>query len=105
MTIFWTWTNPDTDPRPIVSSFGASWWSYGGMWFGVADGDAAMRHALIDASADLTVLPGVGGKLTADQASAIAPAFADAKAGDAMYDVLGTIFASIGIEAFNPDAY
>jgi hypothetical protein len=75
------------------------------MDFGAVDGDAALRHALIDTSVDLCVLPGVNGKLSADQAQAISPAFASAKAGDSMYDMLATIYASIGIEAFNPDAY
>lgn len=104
MTIFWVWKG-DTDPRPVVSSFGSSWWEYDGMRFGVVDGDAALRHALIDASEHLVVLPGVNGKLNADQADAISPAFAGAKAGDAMFDVLDTIYTGIGIEAFNPNAY
>jgi len=105
VTIFWAWQNAATDPRPVVSSYGGTWWPYGGMQFGIVDGDATVRHAMMDADQDLVVLPGVSGKLNADQAAALSPAFASAKAGDAMYDVLGTIYAATGIEAFNPDAY
>jgi hypothetical protein len=103
--IYFVWQN-NADPHDagLPTPWQALTEPYNGLIFGVfPNAAAADREAIGKISPDLVCLPGVNGKLNADQAVAISPAFASAKAGDLMYDVLATVYAATNMPFLDPD--
>jgi hypothetical protein len=107
VTIFFVWSGKQGDVYSSgiggVGDYSAV--GYGGQDFGVVDGLTNTRATLSDRHDDLTVLPGVNGKLNEEQALALRPAFPHARAGDAMVDILSTIYAATSAEIANPNNY
>ncbi len=109
MTIFFVWTGDETlDVHSSgLGEFGPYQYQvYGTQLFGALQASSASARKDLDALHDfITVLPGVNGKLSSVQVSAILPTFPDAVVGGSMYDLLEVIYSATGMEFLNPDAY
>lgn len=78
----------------------------GSQSFGVFPDATPLHRAAIDEHHDdITVLPGISGKLSKEQASAIVPTITDAVEGMSMFDVLERLFNASGNPIFDPSAY
>jgi hypothetical protein len=108
MTIFYVWSGEQLAAHTSgIGGFGRCLWgSYGTQDFGTVEAPGAHVRSLLDAHHDdITVLPGVNGRLNATQASAIQPSFPEAVEGMPMRDVLSAIYSATSWEPMNPDNY
>jgi hypothetical protein len=79
---------------------------YNGLIFGVFPRAGVDSRADIDAFHNgLYVLPGINGRLNAEQADIVKPAFADATTGSSMYDLLKAVYTATGAVMLDPDSY
>jgi len=108
MIIFFAYTGTDEIHSLPIGRFGGSWNALSSPYRGVVFGcipNRTSRAVLDEISPHLTVMPGPNGLLSADQATAIAPAFPTAKAGDAWREYLSTLFADTQMPLLDPEAY
>jgi hypothetical protein len=113
--VFFVWTGGGS-PHEAVNDDGeglrkfGDWTSmsepYNGLVFGVfPNATVEARSAIDEFHGQIHLLPGVNGRLNAEQANIVKPAYAGAQAGTPMYDILSAVFAATGAATLDPDSY